>query len=242
MNRWLIAVLILLAIWTFAAASTSSNTVTFPSPWDTVLAISRQPTLFSEAVFNTLVRVLAGSIVGVSIAYIVYYFGYLNSSFLKITSAAIEFVRPIPPIALTPFFIIWLGLGDLSQISMVAMGAFMVAFVSLIEAVDNLDPGMMKASALSRRSLSDECLRLVFPATLPSMTGPYRIVLGTAFGLTVAAEFLGAQGGLGYIIRNARTVLQLDVVLASAVILGVLAALLDFALRITINYLTPWAE
>lgn len=219
---------------------TKSNAVPFPNPVEVVKAIERSGWRFLHATALTSARVAIGLVIGGMLSYSVFYLGYLSKSFLSVFSAMIEIVRPIPPIALTPFFIIWFGIGNFSQILMIVLGSFMVIFVGMVESVDNLETEMMDASSLLTKNKSYEFWKLVVPKSLPSMLGPYRIAAGTAFALTVAAEFLGAQGGLGYIIRNARTILQIDIILAAAITLGIVAAGFDALIRYFVKYLTPW--
>ena len=72
------------------------------------------------------------------------------------------------------------------------------------------------------------------------MTSAFRIILATGFALTVAAEYLGAQGGLGYLIRNARTLLDTASILVCASCLGLLSFLLDLIVHRVMRSATLW--
>ncbi len=77
---------------------------------------------------------------------------------------------------------------------------------------------------------------------MPALVGGTRVALASAFALTVAAEYLGAQGGLGFLIRNARTILHTETILLAAMILGVESLVTDQAIRLLFSRLTQWTH
>jgi len=152
----------------------------------------------------------------------------------------IETIRPIPPIALTPFFILWFGLGDLGQLLLVALGCFMVIIVTTVVSAKNVSPIYIRAAKSLGASKFKLYQTIIVPAIMPNIASAIRIAAATGFGLTVAAEYLGAQGGLGYMIRNARVTLETESILIAALILGLESLILDQLLRYTFNKLTAW--
>lgn len=240
--RAVVGLFFLALIWLAVSGLSADQTLAFPSPNDVLDALSRRSEEFLSATMLTTYRVAGGMTAGMLAAYALFSLGYLLPSVRQTLNPIIELLRPIPPVALTPFFIIWLGIGSISQISMIAVGAFMVIYLGLCEAESGLPLPLNRTTELFGRSTFQRLRKVVLPALTPTMVGPFRIALATSFGITIAAEFLGAQGGLGFIIRNARTILQLDAILAAVIILGVVASSSDWLLRRIVIAITPWHE
>jgi ABC-type nitrate/sulfonate/bicarbonate transport system permease component len=78
--------------------------------------------------------------------------------------------------------------------------------------------------------------------TDPQLVGPLRVSLALSFTLVVAAEFMGAQSGLGYRILEARRLFNTDVILLGIVLFGILSGVLDRGLRRLMAYVTRWSE
>jgi ABC-type nitrate/sulfonate/bicarbonate transport system permease component len=154
----------------------------------------------------------------------------------------IELLRPIPPIALIPFFILLFGLGDEAQVRLIALGAFMIFYIGWLEALRRT-PDVLINSA---RSLGFEGLRLTLfvsvPFAWPAQKPIWRLAVASGLALSVAAEYLGAQGGLGYLIRNARTVLDFSTVAAASLILGVIVVVVDRAAVLAIDLTSSWTR
>lgn len=237
----LLAVAALLLSWAIMTGGRTTETVlNFPSPHAVWITVADHWDVLLQAAGLTTMRVLAGillgGLIGLALGLAARRFDLLYDALNPI----IEIVRPIPPIALTPFFIIWLGIGTVSQISLVALGSFMILFVSTTGAIANLD-AIHERAFLSLGGSRNGLIRAVWlPAILPELTAALRVTIATAFALTVAAEYLGAQGGLGYVIRNARVLLDTTSILIAAALLGLCSYLCDFLLRRIMLKLTDW--
>lgn len=195
--------------------------------------------LFSLA---TLSRVIIGFLIGALLGIIAGLAMNRSYIFMAFLDPLIEAGRPIPPIALIPFFILWFGLGNISQILLIALGCFMIIVVNTAVAVGNVSPIFIRAASSLGAKPRDIYRTVVIPAITPHIISGIRIAIAMSFGITVAAEYLGAQGGLGYLIRNARTTLNTEVILLGIILLGLESWSLDRIIRIFGSYLTRWSE
>jgi len=171
--------------------------------------------------------------------------GLLMSHFRLVSAILdplVEMVRPISPIVLIPFAILWLGLGTGSQIAIIALGCGMVILVSTYEAARNVHPKFLLAARSLGASPRTVLWSVIVPAIRPHLLGAVRVAAGTGFGLTVAAEYLGAQGGLGYVIRNARTTLHTDSITLASILIGIEAIFLDRCIQWWWAVRTRWVE
>lgn len=177
-----------------------------------------------------------GSMLGVGAALLMF-----SSRTIELAATPfVEALRPIPPIALIPFFILWFGLHPAGQILLIGLGCFMVMAVSALEALRNVSIDLRRAARSLGVSGPTYYFRILLPAISPQLIGPLRVSLALAFALAVAAEFMGAQSGVGFLMMVARRTLQTETILLGVLVLGAESALTDYVLRTTLRRLTRW--
>ncbi len=214
----------------------------FPSPRDVLDTLIRVRSTILEHSLVTLFRVLAsfalgsvsGILVGLAMSRYRIVFGLLEPF--------IEALRPVPPIALVPFFILWFGLGDLGKLLLAGLGCFMVLVIGTIEAVRNVPRIYFQAARSLGASSSYAYRTVVVPAITPELIASLRVSLALAFGLTIAAELMGAQSGLGYLMMVARRSLNTQTILLGIIIIGLEAWVADQLLGRLTRRVTAWTE
>jgi len=233
--------------WCVLTYSTSSHpafvtSLKLPSPLDVLhSALSTGPKLL-EYSFTTFGRVIAGLLIGV-----VFGIGtglLLSASKIldSLLTPLIEAIRPCPVIALTPWVILWLGLGTAPQIFMVSLGSFLVMTISTYSQASGVESRYIQAAqSLGADSLMIR-IAIIFPEILPALSGAIRVSSATCFGIAVAAEYLGAEGGLGFLIRNARSTLNTDTILLGIIILGLESYLLDKIIQAWGKSISRWRD
>jgi ABC-type nitrate/sulfonate/bicarbonate transport system permease component len=141
----------------------------------------------------------------------------------------VEALRPVPTLALLPIIILWFGIGETSKVFFIGYSCFFVIFTTTVLGVRNVDPILIRAA----QSLGLSRLRIyrhvILPSALPDVLVGLRLGLSVGFFVIVAAEFIAADTGLGYLINYSRTWFQVDNMMLGAIIIG--------ALGITSNYL-----
>lgn len=148
-----------------------------------------------------------------------------------IFSPTMEFLRNVPPIALIPLLILWLGIGEAPKIWVVALAALFPVLLNVEDAARRCDRGLIdmgRVFGLSRVGLLG---RILLPWILPSLLVGIRLGFGYGWRALVGAELLGASAGLGYRIREAQTFARSDQVLAGILLLGALGMASDALLR-----------
>jgi NitT/TauT family transport system permease protein len=112
----------------------------------------------------------------------------------------IQLFYPLPKSALIPLTIIWLGLGDLSKITLIFVGSLLPVVVSSFNAARGVDH-LLVWSARSVGASDRELLwEIVIPAALPEILNGYRVALALCFILVVAGELIIANNGIGFLI------------------------------------------
>lgn len=143
-----------------------------------------------------------------------------------------EVLRPISPLAWIPLAILWFGVGDLAAIFLIFVGCFFPLLLTAMSAVHSV-PGIYlnvgRNFGLSSRAF---IFRVLYPAVVPQLIAGLRITLGIAWLVTVAAEMISVNSGLGFLIVDARNAgNRYDLVVAGMVVIGVIGLLLDLGMR-----------
>jgi len=139
----------------------------------------------------------------------------------------VQLLRPISPVAWSPFIVLWFGIGDVPAIAIIFIAAFFPILLSTVNGIRNVDNHYLQIAANLEFNRIILLRKVLFPASLPSIVNGLHMAVGTAWIFLVAGEMIGAQTGLGYLIVDARNTLDLDYVLAGIVVIGVLGFILD---------------
>jgi NitT/TauT family transport system permease protein len=158
----------------------------------------------------------------------------------EIAEPIIEFIRPLPPIAIVPVAMIFLGIDDSARIAVVAYGASFPILINSIEAVRGAHP-MLGYVARSLRLTRVERMTLIdFPAALPQIMAGIRISIATAILLSVAAEMLLASNGIGTFIVRAQERFQIAKNLAALLAIVILSLCVNALLQLADRKLLAW--
>lgn len=214
----------------------------FPAPREVIVSAWNLKEEIPTDIMATTARVLAGMLAGVSAGVLMGLLMSLSKNAFYFFNPLIESIRPVPAIAMVPFFLLWFGLAEKGKFLLVCLGVFAIMVVTTIEAVRNVPRIFIRAAETLGASRSQVFRTVILPAIVPQLVGPLRVCSALSFTLVVAAEFMGAQYGLGYRINEARRLFNPSTILLGVTLLGVLSALLDLALRRLFNYVTRWTD
>jgi ABC-type nitrate/sulfonate/bicarbonate transport system permease component len=137
----------------------------------------------------------------------------------------VEFLRPIPPLAFLPMFLVWFGLGETSKVAFIAYTTFFPIFVGVTASLLRVDVMLLRAGASLGATRRDLLRRVVLPAALPGIVVALRLGFGLAIFVIVGAEFMGADAGLGNLIMEGRVFFNPAQIVMGALLLGVLGSL-----------------
>ncbi|WP_130860447.1 ABC transporter permease [Gracilibacillus phocaeensis] len=216
--------------------------VIFPSPSMVFEAALSTSALIGNDVLYTMFRVVTGLVTGVVLGIVVGVLVCFSEKIYYFLNPLIESGRPVPVIAMIPFFLMWFGIGELGKFLLVTLGVFFIIVINTIESIRNVPPIYVKAGQTLGANKANIFRKIILPSIIPSLIGPIRVCIAISFTLVVAAEFMGAQAGMGYRILQARKMFNTDVIFLGVVMFGLLSALVDAAIRKSLNYITRWTE
>lgn len=153
----------------------------------------------------------------------------------------VQFLRPLPKLALIPLVIVWFGIGEFSKFLLIFLSTFLTVVVSAAAAVMSVPEGRIRAAqslGVSRRQLFRH---VILPSALPELFTGVRVGIGIGWTTLIAAEMIASSSGLGWMVINASSYLRTDVVILGILLLGTIGYLLDLALvttqRLTIHWM-----
>lgn len=216
--------------------------IILPSPIMVVDALIKISSVVLKDIGATCLRVLAGFSTGVIVGVGTGLLMGLFKKYFYFLNPLVESARPVPVIAMIPFFLMWFGIREQGKFLLVVMGVTTIMIVSTLEAIRNVPPIYIKAAQTLGANRGQIFRKIIFPAIIPSLIGSLRVAAALSFTLVVASEFMGAKSGVGYRILEARRLFNTDVIFLGIVIFGILAGVLDFAIRKITGYFVRWSE
>ena len=218
----------ILVLWEILARAEIIDSFITSSPSRIFKTIFR---LFSEDellnhIYVTLYETILGFIIAVSLGYIIALILWWSEKIKKISEPYIVVLNSLPKIALGPIIIIWFGSGSKSIIFMAVIIGIIVAIITMqngFAATEKEKILLLKAMGASKFKIMT---KLVIPGSLPTFISMLKISVGMAWIGSIMGEYLVSRAGLGYLIVYGGQVFKLDLVMASTVVLCVLATLM----------------
>ena len=218
------------------------NPILFPAPLDIVRAAwdeAVQGILWRDIVAS-LARIFQGFAIGAIVAIPL---GCATGYFRRLedwVDPIIELFRPVPPLALLPLFIIWLGIGEVSKVLLIAFSTFFPIFLNTTEGVRSTDPLHLRAALSLGANRWQIFTNVVARSALPGIIVGLRLGFALGFFVLVAAELIAADSGLGYRIQESRNFFLVDRMFVGAAVIGVLGFTFNVVLRRLEEFLLRW--
>ena len=178
--------------------------------------------------------VLAGTLLGA----ISGYWGLARA----LLDPTVQALRAIPSIAWIPLFILWLGIFETSKIVLIAAGVFFPVYLGVMGAILSVDRKIVEVGRTFRLSGPAMIRRILLPAVLPAYVVALRVGLGLGWMFVVAAEFMGASEGLGYLLIDGQQLGKPAQILAAIVIFAILGKATDWLIEIGTAPLLRWQD
>ena len=191
----------------------------------------------------TVLRIVAGFLVAAVAGVGAGVFMGMSATAARIADPWIAALYPLPKISLIPLLIIWLGTGEAYKILISAVTAFFPIVISTYAGIRQADAGLIKAAedlGANRRQIQ---VKVVIPSAIPNIFAGFRLGMGVAIILVVAAEMIGGSGrsGMGYLLINAGQVMETEKVFASLIVLAVLGVVVTKFQEWIDGRVAPWA-
>ena len=239
-SPWVIVV----ALWYAVAYSGLVNPSLVPTPhqvaakfWQ-LLTTARLPI----DIWMSTQRVFVGVALGIALAVPVGFVLGWYRDVRRFIDPLLNFFRALPPIALIPLVIVYFGIGEPAKIVILFYASFFAGVIVMYEGIAQISPIYVRVSRTLGATDGEIFRKVIVPLTVPHMLTALRVALGVAWATLVASELIAAQQGLGALIQNASSFFQLDIIYVGIICIGLIALLMDLALRTVTRRMVAWQE
>lgn len=190
----------------------------------------------------SLMRVLKGYLVAIVIGILLGTLMGFSRTINNFFATVIHMIRQIPMMAWIPLIIMWCGIGELSKVVVIVMGAFFPVLLNTMNGIASTPDSYIEAAELYGLSKAEIILKVFLPSALPQIFTGLKLGLGSAWMAVVAAEMLASSSGVGFRMTDARSLMQPEVVMVYMITIGVVGVIMNKIITIISKLLTPWLQ
>lgn len=234
--------LIILLIWEALSRADMIDQRFFPAPSDVVGYVWSglvQGSLIDD-ILATLRRVVVGYMMGGIPALLIGLALGLFRPLRMFLGPVFSTLFTIPKIAILPLILFIFGIGDMSKFVLIAIGAFFPIFFNTLGGVLQSPKIYFDVARSAGASGSQRFFTVALPAALPSIFTGLRLAAGISFVLIAAAEFVGANNGVGYYIWSSWQVFSVEKMFAGVIVISLMGYLSIVAINWTERLLVPY--
>ncbi len=188
------------------------------------------------SLFRVVLGFLFGALVGIPLGYAMGLSGWFRGWFDPI----VEFMRPVPPLALIPLVIIWAGIGESGKIILLFLAALWIMTIAARAGVSGVNITKVHAAYSLGASKWQLMRHVIMPNSLPEIFTGARVAMGVCWGTVVAAELVAAEVGAGMMIMVASRFQLTDIVIMGIILIGIIGFGIDILMRMAEKKLVPW--
>jgi ABC-type nitrate/sulfonate/bicarbonate transport system permease component len=195
---------------------------------------------FWEAVGDTMLQWFLGMVIAVTAATVL---GFIigSSTFLRrFTNSTIEFLRPVPSVALIPLAVLLFGVDIRSALLLIVYASFWQVLIQVLYGVADVDNVAMNTARSYGLGPIARLRYVIFPTTLPYLMTGIRLAAAVALILAITAQLIIGTPGLGAEIAKAQSggsyVAMYSLILAT----GLLGVLINIVMRVVERRVLSW--
>ena len=238
----IIPILCVAVLWELLCFIGLIDSKLFPPPTATLSALgewAKSGELIRD-LYSSLWRAMVGFLIGSIFGILV---GVATGRIAKINRAIgpiIQFLRPLPPVAIIPLIIVWLGIGNEAKIFSIAFAVFFPVWINSHVGSGRVAKEYFWTVKLLGKSRLTTFRDVILPGAFPSIFTGLRTGIGIAVIMVYVAEIAGASSGIGYQISVSHLAYRIDKMMAALLVLGLFGALMDLTLTKLVLRIFPW--
>lgn len=221
--------LVLLAAWQAVTSAGLVAPYQLPAPssvWTAAVDLAERGLLGQYVAISTQ-RVLAGFAVGAALGLALGSLVGLSRPASALLGPTLGAVRAVPSLAWVPLLVLWMKIGEESKVTLIAIGAFFPVYTTVVAALRHVDPLLVEAGRAYGLRGPRLLVRVLLPATVPSVVAGLRLALAQSWLFLVAAELIASSTGLGFLLVDSGNNGRVDRMLLAIVLLAVLGKATD---------------
>ncbi len=233
---------LLLLYWSVLSVTGWLDPRVLPAPWTaitTTIDLIREGHLQDNLAISTW-RAMTGLGFGVAVGVTLAFLSGLSLLGGYVIDGLVQIKRGIPILALIPFMILWLGIGEAMKITLIATAVFFPVYINTHNALRAIDIRHVELAETVRLSRWQFVRYVVVPGSLPGFLTGLRFGVTSSWLALVVVEQLNATSGIGYMVTLARNYAQTDVMLVGLVVYALLGFGSDALVRQVERRLLTW--
>ncbi len=240
--RILIGPVALVALWQIGSATGLIPQQTLAAP-STVIAAGADLVgtgRLQEHLLVSLGRAATGLVLGVAIGAVLAVVAGLFRFGEDLIDGPMQILRAIPALALVPLAIVWFGIGEEVKVFLVVFATAFPVYVNTHAAIRGLDPRFAELARTAELGRIGLVRHVILPGALPGFFTGLRFATAISWLVLVVSEQINATSGIGYLMTQARSFAQTDVIVVGLVVYGLLGLVSDRLVRFTEGRVLPW--
>ncbi|WP_327114643.1 ABC transporter permease [Nocardia sp. NBC_01730] len=235
---------LLIAAWVAGSASGALDPETLPAPWTVaetagdLLADGR----LQSNLLTSVQRAGLGLGVGVAIGLVLALLAGLSRIGEALVDGPIQIKRAIPTLALIPLFIVWFGIGEEMKLLVITTSVAIPIYLNTHAHLRSVDARYVELAQTVGLSRWGFVRRIALPGSLPGFFTGLRLAVTISWLALVVVEQVNATSGIGYLMTQARTYGQIDVIVVGLVIYGLLGLFGDLLVRAVERKALSWRQ
>lgn len=207
-----------------------------PSPVQTLTSLWQHKSLIGHHVLITLCEMLVGIVIALGLAFVTALVMDVYSPLQKTLYPVCLTLQSVPSFILMPLLLMWIGFGFTSKVCVIVLASYFSITLAFINGLKATPKVFLAQAQLYGAKYAYQLIYVRLPFAIPSLLTGLKIVIIHAPITAIAADWIGANEGLGYLILVAHSQLEIDLVFASIVML----ILATFILNKLFNAFEVW--
>ncbi len=241
-----LSIAFLIVVWTVVSTSGKLPSGYLPTPLEiadevrTLFTVGYKGVPIWDHIGISLFRALSGFMLGIAIGVPLGLVTGYSRVGNDMVSPIMAFVRPIPPIAFIPMVVLYFGLGELGKVVLIFWTAFNYVHVNAHAGAANVPIAYLRAAQSIGLKRKQTFFRVVLPSAMPQIFTGLKVAMALSWAVVVAAELVGAQAGLGYMISDAALTFRITAVFVGIGLIGAIGLSLNGLLNVMEARLIHW--
>lgn len=234
--------LVVLWLWHISVEKNWVNPLLLPAPdlvWTALKDLYGSGELWANLSIS-LTRIAYGFSAGIVIALILGLSMGLSRTVEAYVWPTFKVINLIPVVGWIPLLILLVGIDEALKIVLIAKSALVPMTINVFKGVRNIPTALTEVANVYQLNTWSRFKYLVLPGAFLSFIGGLRLSLASAWGALVAVELLASSEGIGYLMVYGRQIFQLDVVMATVIVIGVVGFAFDLIIRLIQKRFSAW--
>ena len=241
-RRFFVVWLVLLVVWEGIIRAGWYTGLFLPAPSAILSSLGgliADGTLAGHITF-TVIRIVMGLIGGATLGLLLGLAMGMSKRLRRLFDPIVAALHPIPRLAFFPLLIVVFGVGEMSKLAAVSLGAFFPMLLNTMAGVRGMNPVHLELGRSYGATRRQMFLHVLFPGSLPLMLTGLRLSSNVAFHATIGVEMVGSRTGIGSLLWLSWQTFSIDQLYATLTVIAALGIGLASLIRwITVRG-APW--